>query len=247
MVKDKSKEYAVFQHRLYSDSKYDGRAVPYKYELSITAKGKIADAETMSLTVMSRADTEEEFRFILVNLNKYVKAQSEGIPYKDKSLYDKEENFRIVSEKTLLLTKSMLDTTKITEAEVKQLYQHKVKFVTPDDLYLAMQNRDQNSLFLTYLFNETFGIWMYAIVDPSTMKVIAMHSQGGAHFSIGRQFTTGSHAVQLSNKYGGSPYSYKEPFAIWRSRSNVQLTQKDFKIMGSQKAINVNYSNPLVR
>jgi hypothetical protein len=248
-IKKAEGPHAVFLHEPFEASSMqnssDATTTPYTYGIYLTKKGKLKPEPEISFTVMARAETEMEFNFILHNLSKYLQAEADGKTYKDIALYDKEKNFQTLTQKTLLFDREMLDTVKFSREEAQQSYPHKMKFCSVAEIYSAQEKQDPNALFLTYIINQSFNVWTYAIVDAATMDIMAMQTPARVHFGIGRQATTEFTAQQKAKKYGGIPYSYKQPFMIWQTRAKLQLNSKDFKYLGSKATVNSNYSNPL--
>jgi hypothetical protein len=245
-IQNKIKEqdsYTVFLARPFASStmqnQSDAEAIPCAYSVYLTKKGKFKSMPETEFVVMNKAETEMEYKFILYNLSKYLNAEAEGKNYRDESLYNKDKNFQTLTEKTLFFDNDMIDPD-YSQQEAEQAYPHKIKFCNGDEIYQVQEKQDEGSLFLTYLLNQSFDTWAYAIVDASTMDIIAMQTPARVHFAIGKQFTTDSHAKALAGKYGGTPFLYKEPVKIWQSRTKIQLSKKDFKYLGAKATVNMN-------
>ena len=250
LVKEGGDKYAVFTYVPFESSNVkcasDADNNPYKYSIYLTKKGKMLLYSAVSFSV-AKAETEMEFKFLLRNMNKYLLATAEGKEYRDTSLYDMDKNLQILKQKTLLFDEAMLNMEKVTKEQAAKTYRYKLEFSSPDEIYKAIEREDSTVLFLSYIFNNSHGLWVYAIIDPSTMNVICMQAPARAHFSVGSQYASNTSMHQKALKYGGTPYSHKEPFTIWRAKVIIALNEKDLRVLGSEETIRMGYESILNR
>ncbi|MFL5729001.1 MAG: hypothetical protein ACJ75J_05880 [Cytophagaceae bacterium] len=243
-------KYAVFTYLPFVEGSFTtdpgANVSPYAYKLMLPNKGKLVTS-TISLSTGNKAETEMEFKFILLNMGKYLNACAGGKSHRDTSLYNAKKNYQILTAKTLLFDEEMLNVQRLSKEDAKKMYPHKMSYSNAEDIYKAVEKADSSILYMTYVFNASYNVWMYAIVDPSTMNVIAMQAPNRVHFGLGKQYESNMSAQSKAAKFGGSPYSYKQPYIIWKSRPRIELDERDFQYLGSKITVDRNYSNPLNR
>jgi hypothetical protein len=206
-----------------------------------TSDGGVRNIPEVRVVMSYEIETEMDYKFVLLNLQKYLIAESEGKKYGDASLYDKEKNIVTLQEKTLWFDKDMLDTVKYSFAEALADYKHpgKLKFCTGAEIYKALEEENSSAMFINYLYNESKTLWMYAIIDAATMNVVALQPPNRVHLIFATR--TGTDQERNMAKFHGGRYYSSAPQTVWQFRVKLQLRRADFKYLALPATVKMNY------
>ena len=122
------------------------------------------------------------YEFLLTNSQKYLEAITQGIDYKDESLWSMERNMKALEENTLLIPQN---ATKIDESEAKEIYNLPLSYVSDEEFVSSLRNKKTGVLVPLVIFHMKKNIWMYAITEPATMDIVSLTPvNSGINFSI---------------------------------------------------------------
>lgn len=217
IMSDKNAQYAVFRMNYGTKNMRtpSGMRKRQGYLLSLY----LADQKKPVFEIMTPSMflSSNDYKFVLLTMNQYLKAASEGKSSND--LWSTDENLATIKNKPLLITK---EQTELSKGDIAKHYSSTVRFTDQTDLEEQIaEGRD--ILFTTTLFHMRKGIWMNATVDASTMSIVGLVPAESLEISL----------VAMINERDG--------ILLPMYRSDMQLDKKYFKYTASKLAMKANH------
>ncbi|GAA0892796.1 hypothetical protein GCM10009122_24750 [Fulvivirga kasyanovii] len=169
-----------------------------------------------------------QYEFLLRNIQKYMEAASKGLDRNDKSLWDYDRNMSQLEKNILTLPKSVVS---IEESEAREIYKLPLALKSDEEVAELYKQKPEGVLLPGIIFHTHKKIWMYLVINPTTMDVVSLVPvNSGVNFSL------------RTRKPGYSKYdAYAEAMDLFTIKSSSGFGSKQFMAIAHEMAFKLNY------